>query len=170
MSYAPTRRHRPDPPEPPIRRPPPPPPKEPVPATPNEPRPSIPIRREPPEPWKPTKPAATKSASKALLLKLALRAAAQREISARAQATLAILIAESWPWDTYNDAWWLRTSRRQLARRLACSIESIKRAIAELERADMVVKQQGKGQRVSRFVIAISMFRQPEERGHPRPR
>lgn len=89
--------------------------------------------------------------AKALLIRNALREAAARQVSAQAQALLAVLVAESWP---QGNAWQARLGLDLLAERLSASRASIQRWARDLEQAQLVRRKVGDGARVTRWTIA----------------
>ncbi len=97
--------------------------------------------------------------AKAVLLRDALRHASQLQLSARAHAVLAHLVAEAWP---RGSRWAVRISQQTLAHRLACSTDSIKRALAEIV-PELVQQHNGRARTVSLFVIREVRTRAPSE-------
>ncbi|HHN78627.1 MAG TPA: hypothetical protein ENK11_08160 [Phycisphaerales bacterium] len=101
-----------------------------------------------------TKP--NKAQAKARLLTIALRAAADENVSAQAQALLAVLIAEAWPDGKH---WSARLGMELLAKRLCCTRHSIQRWARELQRAQLITRKIGKNGTVSKWTIRDSFDR-----------
>lgn len=98
--------------------------------------------------------------SKLKILTESMRAAAG--FSARAQAVLAIIIAESWP----HDAGFAATlTHDALAERLNCSTDSITRAIEEL--ANLIEYQPGRRHYASTFVLRSAPVQSQVRKSEP---
>lgn len=89
--------------------------------------------------------------AKAKLLTVALNNASRARLSTTTHAVLAHLVADAWPSD---DGWAAHTSQTSLATRLATSIDTIARAIKDLDAAQIGSYKPGRGTRRSRFVVA----------------
>lgn len=93
--------------------------------------------------------------AKARLITLALRAAADARLSARAHAVLAHVVADAWP---LGSRWRATTAVAVLARRLACSERAVQQALSELTTARILVRLRG-------ATLVVSVVADESDRG-----
>ena len=109
--------------------------------------------------------------SKAKLIRNKLRQATHRQVSPQAQAVLAIMVAESWPvtFTNNNKNWQATIGYPMLAVRLGCSKSSAKRWANELWTSGLVLKKQGGGREVTKWLMINPQEGAPmtTQRAHP---
>jgi len=105
-------------------------------------------------------PVQSPAIAKAKLLTRDLNQASRAGVSVTAHAVLAHLIADAWP-TPEGSAWSARTPIATLANRLAVSSDTVRRAVRELEVAELVRCRVGGGKQASVYLFAGSVSAPP---------
>ena len=115
----------------------------------------------------------SKAAAKARYQRTALEAASRARVGRPARATLAELVALSWPCPD-GDGWAVEAvSVAELADRLLATTRTVQRHISTLEIAGLVSVVRGGGRRASRYVLTVESGATPpsierRQKRHPR--